>query len=135
MEMYNQIVYFKPHPQPHPFNCEKIGRVQLSSNFFYCYHCYQIELRDLGVYGYLERKATPSGMSCPLCIKTKMKKTKVLEATTGRCSIENVPLEMFTKFTGEHLCQRSFFNKVAGLTKLLKMPFLTKHLPVTSSKV
>ena len=30
----------------------------------------------------------------------------------------------FTKFTGKHLCQSLFFNKVAGLAKFLRIPFL-----------
>ena len=56
-------------------------------------------------------------------------------------------LRDFTKFTGEHLCQCLFFNKVAGLrpatllkkilwlryfpvnfAKFLRTPFLTEHL-------
>ena len=56
-------------------------------------------------------------------------------------------LRNFTKFTGKHLCQSLFFNKVAGLgpatllkkrlwhrcfpvnfVKFLRTPFLTEHL-------
>ena len=36
------------------------------------------------------------------------------EAAT-RCSIKESVLKNFTKFTGKHLCQSLFFNKVAGL--------------------
>ena len=32
-----------------------------------------------------------------------------------RCSVEKGVLRNFAKFTGKHLCQRLFFNKVAGL--------------------
>ena len=32
-----------------------------------------------------------------------------------RCSVKKSVLRNFTKFTGKHLCQRLFFNKVAGL--------------------
>ena len=32
---------------------------------------------------------------------------------------EKVVLRNFTKFTGKHLCQSLFFNKVAGLTPLV----------------
>ena len=32
-----------------------------------------------------------------------------------RCSIQKGALRNFTKFTGKHLCQSLFFNKVAGL--------------------
>ena len=32
-----------------------------------------------------------------------------------RCSVKKGVLRNFAKFTGKHLCQRLFFNKVAGL--------------------
>ena len=35
------------------------------------------------------------------------------EAVTRRCSVVGA-LENFAKFTGKHLCQSLFFNKVAG---------------------
>ena len=41
-----------------------------------------------------------------------------------RCSVGKSVLENFAKFTGKHLCQSLFFNKVAGLTE---------HLSVTAS--
>ena len=44
-------------------------------------------------------------------------------------------LRNFTKFTGKHLCQSLFFNKVAGLrrfpvnfVKFLRTPFFIEHL-------
>ena len=46
-------------------------------------------------------------------------------------------LRNFAKFTGKHLCQSLFFNKVAGLrpgcfpvnfTKFLRTPFFIEHL-------
>ena len=36
-----------------------------------------------------------------------------------RCSIKTGAVKSFTKFTGKHLCQSIFFNKVAGLRLLL----------------
>ena len=57
---------------------------------------------------------------------------------------EEQPLEVFckkgvfknfAKVTGKHLCQSLFFNKVAGLAKFLRTPFLTEHLRATASKV
>ena len=54
------------------------------------------------------------------------------------------PLEMFckkdvlwnfAKFTGKHLCQSLFFNKVADPAKFLKTASLTEHLRETASKV
>ena len=44
-------------------------------------------------------------------------------------------LRNFAKFTGKHLCQSSFINKVAGLAKFLRTPFLTEQLRATASKV
>ena len=44
------------------------------------------------------------------------------------CSVKKGVLRNFTKFTGKHLCQSVFFNKVAGLrlnfAKFLRTPFL-----------
>ena len=37
-----------------------------------------------------------------------------------RCSIKKGVLRNFTKFTGKHLCQSPFYNKVAGLRPLAK---------------
>ena len=37
-------------------------------------------------------------------------------------------LKNFTKFTGKHLCQSLFFNKVAGRPKLLRTPFSIEQL-------
>ena len=46
-------------------------------------------------------------------------KFKILTATIRsshqRCSMKKGVLRNFTKFTGKHLCQSLFFNKVAGL--------------------
>ena len=47
-----------------------------------------------------------------------------------RCSVKKGVLKNFAKFTGKHLCQSLFFNKVAGLrvpvnfVKFLETPFL-----------
>ena len=37
------------------------------------------------------------------------------KAVIQRCSVKTGVYENFTKFTGKHLCQSLFFNKVAGL--------------------
>ena len=68
------------------------------------------------------------------------------------CSIIKGVLRNFVKFTGKHLCQNLFFNKVAGLrpatllkkrlwhrcfpvnfAKFLRTPFFTEHLRTTAS--
>ena len=49
-----------------------------------------------------------------------------------RCFIRKGILKNFTKFTGKHLCQSPFFNKVAGLRSatLLKKRLWHKCFPV-----
>ena len=39
----------------------------------------------------------------------------ILEAAVQRFSVKKGVLRHFTKFTGKHLCQSPFFNKVAGV--------------------
>ena len=39
----------------------------------------------------------------------------ILRSSHQRCSIKEGVLRNFTKFTGKHLCQSLFFNKVADL--------------------
>ena len=44
-----------------------------------------------------------------------------------RCSLRKCALRNFTKFTGKHLCQCLFFNKVAGLSlRLIKKETLAQ---------
>ena len=52
-------------------------------------------------------------------------------------SIKKSVLRNFTKFTGKHLCQSLFFNKVAGLRSatLLKKGLWHKCFPVNFVKV
>ena len=52
-----------------------------------------------------------------------------------RCSVKKDVLRNFAKFTGKHQCQSLIFNKIAGLTKFLRTPFLPEHLRETASKV
>ena len=42
-----------------------------------------------------------------------MKKTTYFKSSHQRCSIRKGILRYFAKFTGKHLCQSLFFNKVA----------------------
>ena len=53
-----------------------------------------------------------------------------------RCPIVIGVLKKFTKFTGKHLCQRLFFNKVAGLrpVTLLKKRLWHRYFPVNFVK-
>ena len=73
--------------------------------------------------------------------------TLLVEAVAHTCSVKKMFIKNFTKFTGKHLCQSLFFNKVAGLrtgtllkerlwhscfpvnfAKFVRTPFLTEHL-------
>ena len=42
------------------------------------------------------------------------------KAAIRRCSIKKAVLRIFSKFTGNHLCQSFFFNKVAGPKGFIK---------------
>ena len=71
----------------------------------------------------------------------------IFRSSQQRCSMRKDVLRNFAKFTGEHLCQRLFLNKVAGLrpailikkrlwhrcfpvnfAKFLRTPLFTEHL-------
>ena len=43
------------------------------------------------------------------------KKMCPIRSSHRRCSVKKDVLRNFAKFTGKHLCQSLFFNKVAGL--------------------
>ena len=53
-----------------------------------------------------------------------------------RCSVRIAVLRNFAKFTGKHLCQNLFFNKVAGLrpAPLLKKRLWHRCIPVNFAK-
>ena len=53
-----------------------------------------------------------------------------------RCSVRKGVLGNFAKFTGKHLCQSLFFNKVAGLrlATLLKKRLWHRCFPVNFAK-
>ena len=78
-----------------------------------------------------------------------------LRSSHQRCSVKKGVLRNFTKFTGKHLCQSLFFNKVAGLRpeacnfikketlaqefscelcEISKNTFFTEHIWTTTSK-
>ena len=55
-------------------------------------------------------------------------KKDILEAVFQRCSIKKGVFRNFTKFTGKHLCQNPFFNKVAGLRQKLIERCVNEHI-------
>ena len=81
---------------------------------------------------------------CRMNSKIKLKTTnkEILASLFRRshqiCSLRKVALRDFAKFTGKHLCQSVFFNKVnfikkETLTKLLRATSFTEHLLGTAS--
>ena len=82
-----------------------------------------------------------------LSAKSTIRKVFDFRSSHQRCSLKKGALRNFTKFTGKHLCQSLFFNKVAGLKpetllknrpwhkwfpinfmKFLRTTFFTEHL-------
>ena len=60
----------------------------------------------------------------------------MLRSSHQRCSLGKGVLRNFAKFTGKHLCQSFFFNKVAGLrhATLLKKTLWHRCFPVNFVK-
>ena len=54
-------------------------------------------------------KFDPNSASEKACLKVNYR------SSHQRCSIKKDVLKNFANFTGKHLCQSPFFNKVAGL--------------------
>ena len=64
-----------------------------------------------------------SSLSQKIHIIRKYINTKIFRSSHRSCSVRKCVLKNFTIFTGKHLCQSLFFNKVAGLrlATLLKL--------------
>ena len=60
----------------------------------------------------------------------------IFRSSHQRCSVRQGVLRNFTKFTGKHLCQSLFFNKVAGVRPafLLKKKLWNRCFPVNFVK-
>ena len=76
----------------------------------------------------------------PLSIKNKKIKEKqryiasashhgnyMIRRSQRRCSVRKCVLRNFAKFTGKHLYEILFFNKVAGLRPFYRTPFYKTH--------
>ena len=46
-----------------------------------------------------------------------------LRSSHRRCSVKKVAFKNFAKYTGKHLCQGLFFNKVAGAAQVFSCEF------------
>ena len=66
-------------------------------------------------------------LACQTILNYIYGKTEVINNRTShqRCSMKKSVLRISAKFTGKHLCQSLFFNKVAGLRPAI---FLKKRL-------
>ena len=74
---------------------------------------------------------------CSVLLSFTPKITNSNERSSNRsCSVKRDVLRNFAKFTGKHLCQSLFFNKVAGLMpkSLLKKKLWRRCFPVNSPK-
>ena len=62
--------------------------------------------------------------------------SNLFRSSHRRCFVKRVVYRNFAKFTGKHLCQRFFFNKVAGLSPatLLKKSLWHRCFPVNFEK-
>ena len=132
---------------PHPFNCRKFGRVQLSSNFLlfaitnFTLTCeiwkhffknvhqkwkyYREEKQDFERF-FIFLNTKTSGRSNEIELSEEFmvmwKEEQPSEVFRKKGVLRN-----FAKFRGKHLCQSLFFNKAAGLAKFLRAPFLTSE--------
>ena len=63
-------------------------------------------------------------------VNSKVQEIGWYRSSHRRCSVKKDVLRNFAKFTGKHLCQRLFFNSLAGLrpATLLKKSLLHKSL-------
>ena len=86
----------------------------------------------------------PAFKNYPKLKQKEPKKSLVLSYRSSRqkCSVRKGVLGNFTKFTGKHLCQSLFFNKVAEtlaqvfsceFCQISKNTFFTEHLRATAS--
>ena len=68
--------------------------------------------------------------------QSKQEVTYIYRSSHRRCSVKKDVFRNFTKFTGKHLRQSLFFNKVAGLspTTLLKKRLWHRFFPVNFVK-
>ena len=60
--------------------------------------------------------------------------SRICTRSHRRCSVKKDVLRNFAKFTGKHLCQSHFLNKVAGLETLLRKRLCRRCFPVNFAK-
>ena len=68
-------------------------------------------------------------------INARWELSVIVRRSHWRCSVKKGALRNFAKLTGKHLCQRLFFNRVAGrLAILLKKSLWHRYFPVNFTK-
>ena len=97
-------------------------------------HCYHGVIRFTFTF-FLIISTTTVNIS-DVCFGFKLKRPQRIRSSHQSCFIIKGVLRNFAKFTGKHLCQSLFFNKVAGLSPatLLRKRLCQKFLPVTFAK-
>ena len=118
-------------------------------SFFLAVHCLFISFT---LHSYLQHYNVNKLILLVLCYIDHI--SSHYRSSHHRCSVRKGVLRSFAKFTGKHLCQILFFNKVAGLTpatllkkrlwhrcflvnfcEISKNTFFTKHLRATASAI
>ena len=145
-DVHHPLSHFRPEGQKQPRNEARI--LSLAK------HTIEFEPTTFGcwVKRFLTHRAT-----LPKLLVTYARPTSTIPSLTlsksshQRCSVEKGVLRNFAKFTGKHLCQSLFFNKVAGAAcnfikqeilaqvfscefcEISENTFFTEHLRTTAS--
>ena len=130
---------------------QQLSLIKASINFIYIFQ-FANECIEISHINFLSNSFSghPISLSCLMSIKITswklfeiyLKYTLVqlrwyiLRSSYQRCSIKKGVLRNFAKFTGKHLCQSLFFNKVAGLrdATLVKKTLWHRCFPVNFVK-
>ena len=92
-------------------------------------HIYQISYQNRGAINFFwcKLKSCLLYESSPDFV-SNFKRVGINRSSCQMCSMKKVVLRNFTKFTGKHLCQSLFFNKVAGLRPFFLVLNLLSYL-------
>ena len=88
------------------------------------------------IYPYLSNQTQRMRINSNFSDRTDTEFGVPCRSSRQRCSVRKGVLRNFTKFTGKHLCQSLFFNKVAGLrlVTLFKKRLWHRCFPVSLVK-
>ena len=116
-------------------NCKKSPLKYLTETPIFAYFLEFVYVLSKSVY--LENSATFTRKE--ICVEVSLYirlQASSLQKQPRRGSVGRGVLRNFVKFTGKHLCQSLFFNKVAGLraATLLKKRLWHRYFPVNLAK-